>query len=187
MLPLTLELLTSKEQTEFNLKRWSELIEDGELARNLAHMEGRIETDRYGNVVLMSPPPGVPHGSYQMKIGHLLQTRLPNGRCISECPISTADGVKAADVAWISHARLTSIGKKVCLTKAPEICVEVLSPGNTLREMSEKRALYFAAGAKEVWFCDQDGGMTFFISPASKGKAASKICRDFPQQIELSA
>jgi len=35
---------------------------------------------------------------------------------------------------------------------APEICVEVISPRNSPEEMAEKRALYFAAGADEVWF-----------------------------------
>lgn len=43
------------------------------------------------------------------------------------------------------------IGENVCLTMAPEICVEVISPENTCAEMAETKALYFAAGAGEFW------------------------------------
>jgi len=88
-------------------------------------------------------------------------------------------------VTWISHTRLAAIGEKVCLTKAPEICVEVLSPGNTRAEMAEKKALFFAAGAREVWFCDAKGGMTFFVGAASRGQKTSKFCPDFPRVIRL--
>ena len=40
-------------------------------------------------------------------------------------------------------------GDKSCLLQAPEICIEVLSPGNSRAEMTEKKALYFAAGAEK--------------------------------------
>jgi hypothetical protein len=47
--------------------------------------------------------------------------------------------------------------------EAPEICIEVLSPSNSQLEMVEKRALYFEAGAAEVWTCDLDDSMTFHV------------------------
>ncbi len=134
----------------------------------------------------MSPPPGYLHGSFQFNIGVLLRSALPNGRVSTECPISTADGVRAADVAWISRERLATIGENVCLTSAPEICVEVLSPDNTPREMQEKRALYFAAGAAEVWQCDCDGHMTFFPDAISTGEPKSRFCPTFPSIVTLT-
>src|SRR5438105_1000100 len=130
MARLTIELPAQEKQTEFNLRRWSELLSDSGLARELAKYPGRIETDRHGHIIML-PPPGYSHGSYQLEIGRLLAPLLPEGRAATESPISTAAGVKAADVTWISHRRLAAIGEKVCLTKAPEICVEVLSPSNT--------------------------------------------------------
>jgi Uma2 family endonuclease len=33
---------------------------------------------------------------------------------------------------------------------------EILSPSNTAGEIDEKIALYFEAGAREVWICEQD-------------------------------
>ena len=179
-----LEPIPPEEQTAFNLKRWQELLEDGELARELARIEGRVETDRHGHVIVMSPPPGIPHSSYQGEITVLLHAMLPDGRVMPECPISTADGVRAADVAWVSDERLAENGTAVCFIKAPEICVEVLSPSNTRREMTEKKALYFAARAREVWFCDE-GKMTFFTKSDSSGETASALYPEFPQHVEL--
>ena len=60
--------------------------------------------------------------------------------------------------------------------------MEVIPPGNTRREMEEKMALYFDAGANEVWFCDEDGAMLFF-GPAGRLEK-SLLCPDFPAMIE---
>lgn len=171
---------TPEEQTAFNLKRWQELEHDS----LLAHVEARIETDRYGYIV-MSPYPGFWHASYQGKITQLLGKLLPNGRTVPECPISTAEGVKLADVAWMSVERLAMIETRLCLTRAPEICVEIISPSNTRPEMAEKKALYFSAGAQEVWFCDESGEMTFFVRADSAGEKISALCPEFPKRIEL--
>ena len=116
----------------------------------------------------------------------MIRSLLPSGKCYGECPISTSDGVRLADAAWIStKARLAEIGRNVCLTKAPEICIEILSPSNTQREMSEKKALYFAAGAEEVWFCDAGGEMTFYVNAGSVGDKKSRLCPEFPGTVRL--
>jgi len=59
-------------------------------------------------------------------------------------------GVKAIDVAWLVPERRQEVRSVSCLVQAPEICVEVLSPSNTAEEISEKIALYFESGAREV-------------------------------------
>jgi Uma2 family endonuclease len=179
MATLTLELPPQKIQTALNLRRWAELLADRELAR----IEGRIETDRHGHII-MSPPPAPSHGSFQVEISHLLRNLLPHGRVITECPISTADGVKAADVGWASRERMKELGDQVCFPKAPDLCVEVISPGNTKIELQEKMALYFDAGAHEVWLCDQKGAMSFF-GQGAKPMSVSGVCPRFPRQIEL--
>lgn len=50
-----------------------------------------------------------------------------------------------------------SIGDLSALPRAPELCVEVLSPSNTEPEMQQKTAAYLAAGALEVWLVKEDG------------------------------
>jgi hypothetical protein len=110
---------------------------------------------------------------------------MSRGRVLTECPISTADGVKAADVAWASPACMQELGNRVCFPRAPEIWVEVLSPSNTDAEVKEKMALYFDAGAKEVWLCDESGPVKFFGATAAKPMRTSHFCADFPALIHL--
>jgi hypothetical protein len=56
---------------------------------------------------------------------------------------------------------------------------------NTKAELEEKAALYFEAGAKEVWICDLLGHMEFFGAPASR-MVSSTICPSFPVRIGRS-
>src|SRR6266568_1941996 len=178
MATLTIELPPHQTQTAFNLRRWAELLANRELAR----FEGRIETDRHGHII-MSPPPAPSHGSFQAEIGHLLRQLLPHGRTLTECPISTADGVKAADVAWASLECMRELGNGVCFPQAPDICAEVVSPSNTEPELKERMALYFDAGAREVWLCSEFGAMSFFGPRAARPLSASELCPRFPKQI----
>jgi hypothetical protein len=113
---LTIKLPPQETQTGFNLRRWDELLAD----RQLAKIEGRVETDRFGHVI-MSPPPAPNHGRGQSEIAHLLRTLLHRGGVLTECPISTADGVRAADVAWASAQRMKELGNRCCFPHAPEI------------------------------------------------------------------
>src|SRR5271165_3959781 len=137
-MPLTIQLHPSERQTAFNLERWRELLAD----RDLAPLPHRIETDRHGHI-LMSPPPAPAHGDQQSEIVYLLKTLLPQGRVVTECPLSTSDGVKAIDVAWlVPGAASRGAFSELLSVQAPEICVEVLSPSNTAEEISEKIALY---------------------------------------------
>jgi Uma2 family endonuclease len=181
-MPLTIQLEPSTTQTAFNLRRWAGLLEDAALAR-LPH---RIETDRHGHI-LMSPPPAPAHGNFQSEVAHILRSLLPVGRVITECPLSTSDGVKAVDVAWLRAGRAQKLRSTACLTHAPELCVEVLSPSNTPAEITEKMALYFAAGAHEVWTCDQDGTLAFHVSTPQEVRHASEICPQFPPVISFSS
>ncbi|WP_035610050.1 Uma2 family endonuclease [Haloferula sp. BvORR071] len=162
---------------EFNLRIWEEVLADPDLAK----VEGRIETDRHG-CIIMTPPPGSAHGSRQAEIAFQLRVLL-GGKTVTECPISTSDGVRAADVGWFSDVRYSRAFDRRCFLEAPEICVEVISPRNTDAEMDEKMALYFDAGASEVWFCDEDGRMRHFGSEGRLEK--SLLCPDFPAMIAL--
>ncbi|MFT5470893.1 MAG: Uma2 family endonuclease [Verrucomicrobiales bacterium] len=177
-----IQLPLRKDQHAFNLERWDELSEDSDVQK----LPNKIETDRHGNVIMM-PPASMTHGSRQTRISFLLQTLIGLGRAIVECPISTSDSVTAADVVWISKERLDQNPESICTAIAPEICIEVFSPRNRMSEMQEKKGLYFAAGADEVWFCDLEGAMSFYLkTDPDKPAEKSALCQDFPQTIELS-
>jgi Uma2 family endonuclease len=63
----------------------------------------------------------------------------------------------APDVAWISSERLATVMDDAGhLTGAPELIVEVLSPGatNERRDRQAKRKLYETQGVREYWIAD---------------------------------
>lgn len=165
------------DQTAFNLAVWDEVLKEPYYRT----IEGRIETNGVGKV-LMSPPPAPEHGRRQFLIGFEIQKRRPDGIVSTECPISTSDGVRAADVAWVSKTRVDQ--PKTVYATAPEICVEVISPSNTRREMEQKKSLYFESGALEVWFCSPEGEISFFLREAPATSADSAMVPDMPRQIE---
>ena len=174
---LAIQLPPRSDQTAFNLERWEEIVGDP----FYSNLEQRIETDRHGNII-MSPPPSFSHSYKGSELIRLLNLHGKNGKALHEVPISTSDGVRAADVAWLRDDQLAAAKKANVLTSAPEICVEVISPRNSEAEMREKMDLYFDAGAMEVWLCDDDGGLRFFSSTASRIEC-SEIFLDFPSAI----
>ena len=113
-----------------------------------ASVPGKIELDVWGRV-LMTPPPSAYHGLAQSRLVKLLT--VLGGEVITEAPIVTPLGLFLADLAWLSPAYVATHGIKTPLAPAPEICVEVVSPTNSVKELSEKRHAYLASGAEEVW------------------------------------
>jgi len=102
---------------------------------------------------------------------------------IVELAIETEDSTKVPDVVWAFKATIARRSGETSWLRAPEICVEVLSPANTTDEMDKKRALYFERGAAEVWLCSWDGNMTFY---GTEGKLKnSEFCPTFPDTIVL--
>lgn len=154
---------------------WQEVCDEPTL-RNLPF---KIELNRFGKVV-MSPASNW-RGILQMRIGRNLVEKTTGGEVISECSVETSDGIKVADVAWGSDSFLADNGTTTPYHAAPEICVEILSPSNSEEEMQLKRALYFEAGAKEVWECDEDGVMAFHI--ATGGAGSSSLAPGFPGRV----
>lgn len=61
------------------------------------------------------------------------------------------------DVVWVSHERMAgAIDKAGHFTRAPELVVEVLSPGtrNEYRDRQAKLKLYSRRGVSEYWIVD---------------------------------
>lgn len=88
-----------------------------------------------------------------------------------------------ADASWISESFYRANKGRSSFPRAPEICVEVKSPANTMGELLEKKELYFKAGAQEVWIRDQFGRMLFFDPRAQLER--SVLCPGFPLTVEI--
>jgi len=68
---------------------------------------------------------------------------------------SNPDTVRAADIAFVSRERIPETGiPKNFWPLAPDLVVEVVSPGDTYQEVEEKVEQWLAAGARAVWVCN---------------------------------
>jgi len=135
---------------------WDDLCAD----KRFHDLPYKVETNGRGQV-LMSPTSYF-HGKHANRIARLLEQFRPEGEVIVECAVETADGVKEADVAWLSPGLAATMQEVTACPTSPEICVEVISPSNTEQEMMQKRLLFIGAGAREYWLCDREGRMRFF-------------------------
>ena len=145
----------------------------------LRELPFKIQTDKWGHIV-MSPATNE-HGMYQAKIVALLSRLLDTGAIIAECSIQTREGVKVADVAWASDGFIGRNRGDSPFREAPELCVEILSPSNTVMEMDEKKELYFARGAREFWICDKNGNITFHKNTGEISR--SELAGNFPSPV----
>lgn len=155
---------------------WSEVVAHPDL-RDLPF---KIELDENGKIIMT--PVKLNHSFYSGEIAFLMRQMRGDGKVLVECAIKTCKGTKVADVAWASLVRFNEIRPQTDATVAPEVCVEVISASNTDVEMREKRKLYFARGALEMWTCDEYGTMCFFN--ARRKLKRSQLFPDFPTKIE---
>lgn len=113
-----------------------------------ANVPGKIELDLWGRMLMT--PASFYHGVVQARLAQLLKAQL-GGETSVEAPVVTSAGLMVADVAWASPRFMSAHGAENPLTQAPEICVEVVSPSNSVKELREKIDAYVAADAEEVW------------------------------------
>ena len=135
---------------------WSEVLKD----KSLQDLPYKIELNEWGQIVMS--PSSNRHGLFQMKVGFALKSQLGAGEVLTECSILTSAGVKVPDVAWCSEDFIRSHGFETPFTSAPELCVEILSPSNSQKEMDEKMKLYFEAGCVEVWLVTEEGDIRYY-------------------------
>ena len=65
------------------------------------------------------------------------------------------DTVRAPDVAWIAPGRIPA-GTRGYPALAPDLAVEVKSPGNSYAELAAKAGMWLSYGSREVWVADPE-------------------------------
>jgi Uma2 family endonuclease len=79
--------------------------------------------------------------------------------------------IRIPDVAFLSMDKFPGgrFPRDAALPLAPDLAVEVISKGNTPKEMAEKLRDYFAAGSRLVWYVDpQKRQVEVYSSPESR-------------------
>src|SRR5688572_29670021 len=107
---------------------------------------------------IMSPAPTTEHQRVVRKLSKLLDTLIPNGE-IFFAPIDLyidEDNVVQPDLLWISAENTEAIIEKNFVRGAPDLVIEVFSPGTVRRDRREKFHLYEKAGVREYWMLDVD-------------------------------
>ena len=103
---------------------WSEVI----ASPYLQNLPFKIELNKWGNIEMS--PASNKRGKLQGDVCTELRKKK-GGVVISQCSIQTTEGVKVADVAWISNALYKRLGDETPYSQCPEICVEIKSPSNS--------------------------------------------------------
>lgn len=70
----------------------------------------------------------------------------------------TPDNVLIPDIIFIARHRLHIVGPKT-IDAAPDLVVEILSPGTRRRDLTVKRDLYARFGVQEYWIVDPESRM----------------------------
>jgi Uma2 family endonuclease len=150
--------------------RWRALSDDPE-------SPDHFEINQYGEIVL-APKPSTLHQRRSFKVALALQAQL-GPEAVTEVGVMTDQGVRVPDAVWMPPERWAQANDATPLQFVPDICVEVLSPGNTRPEIEMKKNAYLRGGAREVAIVELDGSVAFF------GAEGRRAASSFGLVIEL--
>jgi Uma2 family endonuclease len=160
------------------IARWDEVCRDP----TLQELPYKIELNSWGKVEMS--PASFRHGRLQIALGAELTRQLPDGVTASECPILTRIGIRAPNVIWASSRFMNQYREISPLMRAPEICVEIISPSNVKAEIEEKTLAYLAAGAEEVWLVSEEGTIRYFDHTGEKAKSNFPVVVTLPPPMK---
>jgi Uma2 family endonuclease len=116
-----------------------------------------------------------------LELGRQLQ-----GMVLTKCSILTRIGVRIPDVAWASPEFMNAFGEITPYTRAPEICVEILSRSDVEAEIIEKTGAYLAAGADEVWLVSEDGTLRYVALSGELPKSRFPVTLSLPPPLQAT-
>jgi Uma2 family endonuclease len=129
-----------------------------------------------GRVVTMSNP-GWRHGEVQGNVYFAIKLFLKSnkiGRVAVESGVITdrkPDTVRGPDVSYYSKERLPLDQELIGWhDQAADLCVEVVSPSNTKKELRAKIKEYFFAGVRMVWVVDPEDRSVVVLRAPDEGR-----------------
>jgi Uma2 family endonuclease len=110
--------------------------------------------------LFVTPPPNADHQMSVLKLARLMADYVEDRGLglvlISPFAVRLGESdVPEPDVLFLSKERLPLL-KKDCVDGAPDLVVEVLSPGTQHVDRTKKRDLYRRAGVREYWIVDPE-------------------------------
>lgn len=131
-----------------------------------------------GMIFKMSPAPSMNHQRISMKLSSKLDSYLEDHKCeVFHAPFDVrlpvsrkkgkVDTVVQPDICVICDEK--KLEKQGC-NGAPDLVVEILSPGNSKTEMRDKYSVYEESGVKEYWLIDPANEAGIIYTLDRKGK-----------------
>lgn len=123
---------------------------------------GDVNYEFINGYALSKVSPKYFHSTLQSALLLLIRTWCKGkGRVVSEWAIilqrQGEDWVPIPDLTYISYERLPAIWKRnEACPIAPELVIEIISPGQTSKQFAEKTTDYFKAGISRVWIIDPE-------------------------------
>ncbi len=141
----------------------------------------RYELSEFGEWI-MSPTPTPGHQRVAFEVGVQLSAQLGRGAA-TEVPVLTDRGVRIPDAIWMPPERWAELKAYSPLTIVPDVCVEVLSPGNTREEIMMKLGAYLRGGAREAIVVGLGGEIEFFGPEGRRDASALGLRLDLPRDL----
>jgi len=112
------------------------------------------------NNIVMSPSPLKRHQSISMELSSELHFFVKTNRLgeVYAAPFDVhldSTNVFQPDICFISKKRLHML-KKNGMFGAPDLVIEILSPGTSKHDLVDKKAVYERCGVTELWFVDPE-------------------------------
>lgn len=128
---------------------WLEFPDDGRLYEIL------------GGELYVSPPPGIEHQRIASRLHILLHQFLADGRgevLFAPTGVKLSEhNIPEPDLVVILAEQAHKVGE-AWIDGAPDLVVEILSPGTASRDLSVKREIYEQSGIPEYWIVDRKAG-----------------------------
>jgi Uma2 family endonuclease len=126
-------------------------------AQYLELPETNLPTELINGEVFRMPAPQLNHQDVVLQTALFLRQRMTNGK-VYVAPVDVyldEANVVQPDVLWIApdNKRCVSVDGKY-LRGAPDLIIEVFSPGTARRDKREKFRLYQKYGVREYWMVD---------------------------------
>jgi Uma2 family endonuclease len=166
--------ITTLVSPEELLQWWAELAQDEQ-------SPDYYELTEYGELVL-SPRAEINHQRLCAEIAFQLRSQLKGEAVVEAAVLTTTAGLRVPDVTWMPQARWDQLPRNAVL-QAPELVVEVLSPGNRTPEMNHKIQGYLQSGVQEVIVVGLTGTIEYIRQDGVHATSIFNLNLTLPSQL----
>lgn len=156
------------------LQMWNELAQDEQAPDH-------YELTEYGELVL-SPRAETNHQRICSSLVRQLSQQLGEEAVQEVAVLTRTAGIRVPDVVWMPQTRWNQLPPHAVL-EAPELVVEVLSPGNRKPEMNHKIQGYLQSGVQEVIVIGLAGGIEYIRQDGVHASSMFALTLTLPSQL----